>query len=355
MFCRGIGFAAAHENARRPRDGSARRVLCGTSDDPQENRMTNSTVLTPEPRVAPRRMEPFPWVRPLVLRCIVGSVIAAGMVGAVSAVLGEFGGLSWRLMGTIALFLFFALSCWYDADVSARRAPWFGIASMVVSILLLLVGMWKVWIAQPAPDLFYVGPHLDRFTSWAWLVFVARIALLHIHLLLTNRDRLRAPVMQLVTNVTLGLVVLLAVLLALPALNYDLLISEPLWRAIAAIAILDALGTVLIPLVYRLFHSNGAPGLRQAPAGRRSSPAGYVAWPSPTVQQQHVPEQSGHAAHGAQPAQPAEPEPARSPYLRSPYTQQYEPKMLEWPRYTNGQPLPAKADGTPDFTGVIGY
>jgi hypothetical protein len=313
--------------------------------------MTNSTLRTPEPREALRRMEPFPWVRPLVLRCIVGSVIAAGIVGAATAILGEFGGLSWRLMGTIALFLFFALSCWYDADVSARRAPWFGIASMLVSILLLLVGMWKVWVAQPAPDLFYVGPHLDRFTSWLWLVLVARIALLHIHLLLTNRDRLRAPVLQLVTNVTLGLVVLLAVLLALPALNYDLLISEPLWRTIGAIAILDTLGTVLIPLVYRLFHSNGAPGRRQSPSGRTSSPDGHVAWPSPNNVQQPVPVQQGQAHH----VQPAQPEPARSPYLRSPYTQQYEPKMLEWPRYTNGQPLPAKADGTPDFTGVIGY
>jgi len=28
---------------------------------------------------------------------------------------------------------------------------------------------------------------------------------------------------------------------------------------------------------------------------------------------------------------------------------------LEWPRYVNGTPLPARPDGSPDFTGVIGY
>jgi hypothetical protein len=203
-------------------------------------------------------------------------------------------------------------------------------------------------------------------------VVVARVALLHVHLLLTNRDRLVAPVLRLVTNVTLGLVVILAVLLALPALNYDLLVSEPLWRAIGAVAILDALGTVLIPLVYRLFHSTGAPGRPRPHAGRPAVPTGYVPWPTPTTQQRVVPVQHDQAGHGApqlrpeQPEQPVQPDAsapveasggnqAPSPYLRSPYTQQYEPKMLEWPRYTNGQPLPAKADGTPDFTGVIGY
>jgi hypothetical protein len=28
---------------------------------------------------------------------------------------------------------------------------------------------------------------------------------------------------------------------------------------------------------------------------------------------------------------------------------------LEWPRYINGAPLPARPDGTPDFTGVVGF
>ena len=28
---------------------------------------------------------------------------------------------------------------------------------------------------------------------------------------------------------------------------------------------------------------------------------------------------------------------------------------LEWPRYVNGTPLPARPDGSPDFTGVVGY
>ena len=29
--------------------------------------------------------------------------------------------------------------------------------------------------------------------------------------------------------------------------------------------------------------------------------------------------------------------------------------QLEWPRYINGAPLPARPDGSPDFTGVVGY
>jgi hypothetical protein len=44
--------------------------------------------------------------------------------------------------------------------------------------------------------------------------------------------------------------------------------------------------------------------------------------------------------------------------MPSPYPNVASPSggyRLEWPRYVNGIPLPAKPDGSPDFTGVIGY
>src|SRR3954466_3432345 len=207
-------------------------------------------------------------------RIVVGALIAAALVGVYAVILGRFDETCWRLIGTIGLFVFFALVSWYHADVSARpvpwsapdapprRAAWFGAVSVITSVYLLGIGLWKVWMpaAQPVGGDFgfdAAEPWWEPF-SWFLLVLVTRVGLLHIHLVLNTQRRFTGPIMSKVTVATLVLVGLLTAGLSVPLIWTRTDFGETYWRLVAVVAILDALGTVLIPLTYSLFGPKAA-------------------------------------------------------------------------------------------------
>ncbi|MFE4951353.1 hypothetical protein ACFQ9V_14715 [Leifsonia sp. NPDC056665] len=285
----------------------------------------------------------FAWVRKLLPRIVVGSLIAAALVGVYAVIIGTWDETCWRLIGTIALLVFFSLVSWYDADVSARRAPWFGAVSVILSAFLLLDGLVKIW--SPAFDGSSStegspGTSSWGFVGWIALVVVVRLGLLHIHLVLNTQRRFTGPIMSKVTVCTLVLVGALTLGLAAPLVFDHTTFSDTYWRLVATIAILDALGTILIPLTYTLFGPKAEKGARSA--GVVPPVVGPVGYAPPVATASYAP--------------PAAPPAAATP--SSPYPNVLTPVggyRLEWPRYVNGTPLPARQDGAPDFTGVIGY
>ena len=296
----------------------------------------------------------FAWVRKLLPRIVIASLIAAALVGVYAVIIGTWDETCWRLIGTIALLVFFSLVSWYDADVSARRAPWFGAVSVALSAFLLLDGLVKLW--APAFDGGASTEDSGGTSSWGllgWvaLVVVVRLGLLHIHLVLNTQRRFTGPIMSKVTVCTLVLVGALTLGLAAPLVFDRVTFSETYWRLVAAVAILDALGTILIPLTYTLFGPKAARGARAgavvaAPAAVASGAASAFV-PASAPAATAAPATATAAAAFAAPAGAA-----------SPYPNVVAPAggyRLEWPRYVNGTPLPARPDGSPDFTGVIGY
>jgi hypothetical protein len=265
--------------------------------------------------IARARNFQFDRVRPLVLRSVVVALVTAAAISVFSVLMGDFGDTSWKLIGTAALFVFFALCCWYDADVSAREYPVFATASFLVSIFVFAVGLVRLWGPDLSADGFPSSPFESNLGSFLWIAFISRVALLHIHLVLSTRTRLRTRVIAAVSTVTLWLVVALAGMLVLPALFVEAGFGELYWRTVTVIAILDALGTVLIPLTFALFN------------------LGY---------REPKPVDAAPVAHRFQPPADA-------------YARPGTPLKLAWPRYQNGTPLPIGADGNPDFTGVLGY
>ncbi|WP_285115173.1 hypothetical protein [Leifsonia sp. fls2-241-R2A-40a] len=301
--------------------------------------------------IAPSAPNPYAWVRHLLPRVVIGALIAAALVGVYAVILGRFDETCWRLIGTIALFVFFALISWYDADVSARRAAWFGAVSVITSAYLFGIGLWKVWMPDVRPVDGIAGyevydPWWAPF-SWFLLVLVTRLGLLHIHLVLNTQRRFTGPVMSKVTVATLVLVGLLTAGLSLPLIWTRTDFGETYWRLLAVVAILDALGTVLIPLTYSLFGPKRAPA---APAGTFApAPATFAPAPAP------APAAGPTAIGGPAPSPATAVAPAAAPSTAYPRLDATAGLRLEWPRYINGQPLPARPDGSPDFTGVAGY
>lgn len=276
---------------------------------------------------------PFGRVRPIMLRVVIASLVVAAVVAIVSIATANFGETSWRLIATAVLFTAFALFSWYDADVSSKRSTPFALVSFAVSIYLFVAGMVKIWAPDRAPvDPYAYEPWsaFDGFGGWLVVASIARVALLHVHLVLATGARLRYPVMSVVTSVTLVLVATLAVLLTLPFLFTSLDPGEPYWRAVGVVAVLDALGTVLVPLGYQLFAGPSGPAPGPAPA---SATASGTAPGSVSL--------TGASSEGFRPPATAYARPGQ--------------RMLQWPRYDDGSFLPVASDGGPDFSGVVGY
>ena len=276
---------------------------------------------------------PFGRVRPIMLRVVIASLVVAAVVAIVSIATANFGETSWRLIATAVLFTAFALFSWYDADVSSKRSTPFALVSFAVSIYLFVAGMVKIWAPDRAPaDPYAYEPWsaFDGFGGWLVVALIARVALLHVHLVLATGARLRYPVMSVVTSVTLVLVATLAVLLTLPFLFTSLDPGEPYWRAVGVVAVLDALGTVLVPLGYQLFAGPSGPAPGPAPA---SVTASGTAPASVSL--------TGPSSEGFRPPATAYARPGQ--------------RMLQWPRYDDGSFLPVASGGGPDFSGVVGY
>ncbi|TPG06679.1 hypothetical protein [Curtobacterium flaccumfaciens] len=320
---------------------------------------TDSTDGTMDPRWA--------RVRPLVFRTIIGAVVAAGLVGIAAVLLGDFGMVAVQLLLTIVVVVVFALLSWYDADVSSRRSGIFAFASIATSMYLLVAGLYKVWIVPTGPDgdgIWYV---LEHFWHWIWLVGVARVALLHVHLLLVIHRRYPTPVLQVVAKTTVGVIALLALLLSIPLLAPDVDYARGYWRLVWVVVILDLLGTVVVPLSNALFRPRAPRSSATWPVPDQQPAWGATPTPAAPEPEAAVPEAPSPPAPPAPAPAPAlhpEPTPAPAPaptpepgtvvasdgrrYAARPTAS----RALAWPRYVDGTPLPALPDGTPDFSEV---
>lgn len=292
------------------------------------------------------------WARPLVLKVLIGALVAAAVVGVFSALTGAFGPLAVRALSSIAISALLALLVWFDSEVSARRADLLGVIGLWVSGYLIVVGLLEVWWPRPTP--WNPSPH--NFGTWLVVALIARGALLHVHLLLNVYERFRTPSMRALARVTFTLVGVLAIMLSISALTLG---GQPdwFWRAMAAVAILDGTGTVLIPLVHVLFHREE---MAAAPTSFQPGYPDIGVSPAPTAFQ------PGYPAPGMQPvwptagmgAVPAVPTPPFGAFgANDPAGFVYAPAAarLAWPRYEDGRPLPANPDGTPDFSGVARF
>lgn len=228
----------------------------------------------------------------------IGALIAAAIVCVVWVLVGDANGMIGKAFLTIVLLASFAGIAILEASLASRRPAWFALSSMVTWVLILLIGALLIWLPD-ARDSFGTGP--ERFFKFLLIVLILQAALLHIRLFSKAHQRHHTTFTSAVTYVTIGLVVILAVMLVLPIMIEEYVVFRDFyWRVVVALAILAAVGTALVPLVNALF----APKKDRAPAPTQ----GYY-----------------------YPQQPAAP-------------------VAQWPTYADGRtPLPVMPDGSPDW------
>jgi hypothetical protein len=223
----------------------------------------------------------------------IGALIAAAIVCVVWIFVGAGNGIIGKAFLSILLLVAFSGAAILDAHLAPRRPAWFALSSMAGWVLLLLVGAVMIWM--PEQSLF---SSYGRFFQFLLIVLIVQLVLLHVRLFTKASQRYVTPFTQVVSIITIALVVVLAALLIVPLVGWEYLdLPELYWRFVVAVAILAAVGTMLIPLVNVLF----------APRNARNS----VVPPAPQVA----------------PGQP-----------------------LPWPNFVDGvTPLPVMPDGSPDW------
>jgi hypothetical protein len=241
----------------------------------------------------PSRALTWQAVRKLVLQAIIVAVLAAAAIAIFAIIVGSFGALEQKLLAVVLVFLGFACFALFDAAVLSRRNDRLALLSVAVALFLLVVGVLKVALADPS-DAFATHGIWPEFWEWIGLAVVDRVALLWVWLLDEERRSARRPILSRLAVGTTALVAVLAVLLSLPLLVDRGDFPNPYWRATAVAGVLALLGTALLPLLGWFFRSR-TPVAVLPPGSRR----------------------------------------------------------LAWPRYEDGTPLPADAEGRPDYSQVL--
>ena len=180
-----------------------------------------------------------------------GALIAAALVCVVWVLVGNQDGLIGRAFLTIVLLAGFAAIALAVAQGSDARPSWLSRAQLVVWVLVVLVGAVKIWL--PRGDESWGWP-TERFFHFLLVVGMLHLALLHVRLYMTAAMRYVTTATKAITYVTLALlgvmVVMLLVYLTVPHLFYY---PDVYWRLVASLAILVAVGTILIPLLNAQF------------------------------------------------------------------------------------------------------
>lgn len=185
----------------------------------------------------------------------IGALIASALICVWWVLTGSQTGLVTKAFLSVALLTGFALATIWDVKQSVKRPEWLNLVSIIGWILVLLAGAVKIW--QPVTTSgYYFGDGLEyvlRFVDFVFILVIIRLAILHFGLYYRSLIAHFTLFNKTTGFVTLGLVALLAGLLVAPLMTTDDSIFPDLyWRVTVAVAILAAVGTVLVPLVNTL-------------------------------------------------------------------------------------------------------
>ncbi|BBG02491.1 MULTISPECIES: hypothetical protein [Pseudonocardia] len=234
-------------------------------------------------------------LRRAMIVAVVGSLLVASLLGIVALLGGDFGDLQIRIVLTTLVVAAFGTTALCHLAVVTRAVRVVGLAGIAASIgaaVCALLLIWRDWMSD-------TGPEEGLFKSLTVFTVLA-ISLAHANLLLLLAER-RAPVIRAGLAATLLAIAIVAVMILLPVLTDGAIPGTDdgwYWRWLGVAGIVDALGTVALPVLALVLRSRPDPApvatTPAAPGGGQDSvrlvldlPAGLAA------------RLSGHAGGGA--------------------------------------------------------
>lgn len=194
-------------------------------------------------------------LRRIAVVFVIVSLSIAALLGIVTLFTGDFGEVQTKVMLTTLLVAAFSITALCHLAV-VGRAPrvvgYVGVGASALSLVLGLVLLWRPWESW---DDVWEGV----VKSFVILSIVAvSLAQANLLLLLSGRRHRAVRYGLIATLVCIALIVLLV---APPIItNGDIPgeHGETYWRIVGVIAILDALGTIVVPVLGRVFREGAA-------------------------------------------------------------------------------------------------
>lgn len=188
-------------------------------------------------------------VRRVAIVFIIVSLSIAALFGIVTLLTGEFGEVQSKILLTTLLMAGFSITALCHLAVVGRALRVVGYVGIAVSALAFVTGavlIWRDW--SNWSDVWEVT--LKTFAVLA--IAAASIAQANLLLLLGER---RSPVIRIGLWVTVGLIALVALLIVLPIVTDGEIPGDEgdlYWRVFGVFAILDVLGTIVLPVLGRV-------------------------------------------------------------------------------------------------------
>ncbi|MGO3088890.1 MAG: hypothetical protein ACTII7_04315 [Galactobacter sp.] len=230
----------------------------------------------PFPPQAPGRVDPGappdgsgrPPAARWVLWLTVGFLIAAAVIGGVFIIVGDDGDIAGRVWLTFILVMFFAGAAVLDATLDGNNR-WYIPASTITNVVLLLVGLLKIWTSwlqvdaetrERRQDFFdqygYYRGNVDgpeQFVRFLGIIMVLRLAILTTQFVWSQLVmKSKRPGTQLASKGVLCLFWLSALIVVVP-LSFPGIDWPGWWWRIAGAAVLAAVVLLVIPVVFRAF------------------------------------------------------------------------------------------------------
>ncbi|MGO3146290.1 MAG: hypothetical protein ACTIJ6_01285 [Leucobacter sp.] len=287
--------------------------------------------------------------------------------------IGDFEGRFERVFSTFALFAVFVVFTAIDTS-RERKSDWYAPVALIANTYILGLLLIVIWITPY--DAFSLM--FEIFWKSLLVIVVTRLVILCCELLLRTGEKSGDAVMRF-SFITSVLAVLSGILFTAPVgiEAFGLEVPDLYWKIATAVLILTALGLSVTLLLRwstgtdeRLARKDamrgGNPGqqfpipqfpapqaqaapafqpsVNQAPAQQVQDPAAMpdsapvVNSPAPDAPEQGFQFQQAMQEQRAQQA------------LEQQQAADEEPELLPWPTFADGSPIPARADGQPDFT-----
>ncbi|MEJ8281675.1 hypothetical protein [Pseudonocardia spirodelae] len=185
--------------------------------------------------------------RRAMIVAVVASLVVASVSGIVALLGGGFGDTAARVVVTTLVVAAFGTTALCHLAVVTRAVRLLGIAGLAASVAAAVCVLWLIWWGEM---LSAAGGDLDGTVVKAALVLtIAAVSLAHANLLLLLSGR-RSAVIRAGLALTLAAIAVVAVMLALPVLTDGVVgDGEDYWRWLGVAGIVDALGTVALPVL----------------------------------------------------------------------------------------------------------
>jgi hypothetical protein len=184
---------------------------------------------------------------------VVASLLVASLCGIVALLGGGFGDLQARIVATTLIVAAFGTSALCHLAVVTRAVRALGFAGLAASVVAAGAALWLVW----GGDGLLEGDGDGSVLKGLLVATIVAISLAHANLLLLLAER-RRTVIRAGLGLTLAAIAVVATMLALPVItDGEVGDSEWYWRWFGVAGIVDALGTIALPVLALVLRGRG--------------------------------------------------------------------------------------------------